>query len=37
MKSLQMRIFDIKRPIFIDIDLSKQKEVEEAFGKPLEI
>lgn len=37
MKSLNLIVFDIKKTVWLDIDFSKQNEIEKEFAKPLEV
>lgn len=37
LKSLQLSVLDIKKTVFIEVDLLRQAEMEEAFSKPLEV
>ena len=37
LKSLQLSVLDIKKTVFIEIDLLRHAEMQEAFSKPLEV
>jgi len=36
-KSVNMKVFSIGRTVFVNVNLANQKEMEQAFSKPLEI
>ena len=37
LRQLNLTVFDVKKTVFIDLDFSKQAEIEEAFSRPLEL
>ena len=37
LRSLQISVLEIKKTVFIEVDLLRQGEVEEAFSRPLEV